>query len=90
MNLYRTRAAAIEHEILKPLSESLEGLLSKPLPGSSTYPTVEDYYDVRAIADEVLELFVLGGCVVYHCLQPDIYPALFWDIVEQHARPADS
>ena len=91
MNLYPTRAEALEHEILKPLSEGLEDLLSEPLPGSHTHPTVEDYYDVQAIADEVLELFVTGGgWGVYHCLRPDIYPSLFWKIAEKHARPADS
>ena len=91
MNLYLTRAAAIEREIRRPLSEGLEDLLSEPPPGDSpTYPTVEDYYDVQAIADEVLELFVTGDLGVYHCLKPDIYPSLFWDIAEKHARPADS
>ena len=89
MNLYPTRAEAIEHEILKPLSEGLEDLLSEPLPGSHTHPTVEDYYDVQAIADEVLELYVFEGGFVYHCLQPDIYPDLFRDIAERHALPAD-
>lgn len=90
MNLYPTRAEAIEHEILKPLSEGLEDLLSEPLPGSHTNPTVEDYYDVQAIADEVLELYVFEGGFVYHCPRPDIYPSLFWKIAEKHARPADS
>ena len=90
MNLYPTRAEAIEHEILKPLSEGLEDLLSEPLPGSHTHPTVEDYYDVQAIADEVLELYVFEGGFVYRCLRPDIYPSLFWKIAEKHARPADS
>ena len=96
MNLYPTRSQAIEHEIRKPLSEGLEDLLSGPLPGgdgspsSPTYPTVEDYYDVAAIADEVLELFVTGGGrSVYYCFRPDIYPDLFWDIAERHALPAD-
>ena len=96
MNLYLTRAEAIEHEILKPLSEGLEDLLSDPLPGgdgsdgSLTHPTVEDYYDVQAIADEVLKLYVFEGGFVYRCLRPDIYPSLFWKIAEKHARPADS
>ena len=70
MNLCLTRAEAIEHEILKPLSEGLEDLLSEPLPGSHTHPTVEDYYDVQAIADEVLELYVFEGGFVYHCPGP--------------------
>lgn len=98
MNLYPTRTATIEHEIRRPLAERLEDLLSDPLPGgdgspaSLTYPTVEDYYDVAAIADEVLELFVTGGGArpPLYCLRPDIYPSLFWEIAEKHARPADA
>lgn len=96
MNLYLSRAEAIEHEIKRPLAEGLEDLLSDPLlggdgsDGSLTHPAVEDYYDVQAIADEVLELFVTGGgWGVYHCLKPDIYPALFRYIAGQHARRAD-
>lgn len=91
MNLYPTRSAAIEREIRKPLSEGLEDLLPEPK-ADGTYPTIEDYYDVQAIADEVLELFVTDGGVrpPLYCLRPDIYPALFWKIAEKHARPADS
>lgn len=89
MNLYPTRAEAIEHEILKPLSEGLEDLLSDPR-ADGTRPTVEDYYDVQAIADEVLELYVFEGGFVYRCPRPDIYPSLFWEIAEKHARPSDS
>lgn len=89
MNLYLTRAEAIEHEIRKPLSERLEDLLPDPR-ADGTNPTVEDYYDVQAIADEVLELYVYEGGFVYRCLRPDIYPTLFWRIAEKHARPADS
>ena len=91
LHLHLTRAEAIEHEIRKPLAEGLEDLLPEPLPGSRTYPAVDDYYDVRAIADEVLELFVTGGGRgAYHCLNPDIYPALLWDITEEYALPADA
>ena len=91
MNLYPTRAAAIEHEIRKPLAEGIEDLLSDPLPDGDgrTFPTVEDYYDVDAIAAETLELFVLEGRGVYYGLQPDISPILFQDITERHALPAD-
>ena len=90
MNLYLTRSEAVEHEIRKPLAEGLEDLLAEPRPGGA-YPTVDDYYDVQAIADEVIELFLTGGGRgVYHCLRPDIYPALFWDIAEKYARPADA
>jgi len=92
MHLYLTRSEAIEREIRKPLAEGLEDLLSEPRPGGA-YPSVDDYYyyDVQAIADEVLELFVTGGGRgVYRCLAPDIYPALFWDIAEKYALPADA
>lgn len=90
MNLYPTRAAAIEHEIRRPLAEGLEDPLSEPLPDGA-YPAVDTYYDVAAIADEVLEMFVTGGGYgVYHCLKPDIYPDLLRDIFERHARPANS
>lgn len=89
MNLYPTRAAAIEHEIKRPLAEGLEDLLVDPK-ADGTHPTIDDYYDVAAIADEVLELFVTGGGFAYHCLRPDIYPSLFREIAEKHARPADA
>ena len=90
MHLYLTRAEAVEREIRRPLAEGLEDLLSESGPDGA-YPTVDDYYDVQAIADEVLELFVTGGGRgVYHCLKPDIYPALFRDIAEKYALPADA
>ena len=89
MNLYLTRAEAVEHEILKPLSEGLEDLLPDPR-ADGAHPTVEDCYDVQAIADEVLELYVFEGGFVYRCPRPDTYPGLFWRIAEQHARPAGS
>ena len=89
MNLCLTRAEAVEHEILKPLSEGLEDLLPDPR-ADGAHPTVEDCYDVQAIADEVLELYVFEGGFVYRCPRPDTYPGLFWRIAEKHARPADS
>lgn len=100
MTLYPHRAAAVEHEVRRPLSEGLEDLLSEPMPvcggdrsegdpahpAHPAHPTVDDYYDVQAIAAEVLGLFVTGsGCVVYHCLKPGIYPSLFREIAERHA-----
>lgn len=89
MNLYTTRNEAIEHEIRRPLAAGLEDLLADPK-DDGTHPAVDDYYDVAAIADEVLELFVTGpGRPPLHCLQPDIYPDLFRDIAERHALPAD-
>lgn len=91
MNLYPTRAAAIEHEIRKRLSEGLGDLLPDPR-ADGTCPAIEDYYDVAAIADEVLELFVTDGGTrpPLYCLRPGIYPALFWDIAERHASSAYS
>ena len=89
MNLYLTRAEAVEHEIRKPLSERLEDLL--PDPGAyGTHPTVEDCYDVQAIADEVLDLYVFEGGLVYRCLRPGTCPSQLWKIAEKHARPAGS
>lgn len=93
MNLYLTRSEAIEREIRRPLAEGLEDLLSEPRPdGNPAYPTIEDYYDVQAIAGEVLELLIIddGARPPLYGLDPTIYPDLFWDIAEKHARPADS
>ena len=71
------------------LVRGLEDLLPDPR-ADGAHPTVEDCYDVQAIADEVLELFVFEGGFVYRCPRPDTYPGLFWRIAEKHARPADS
>lgn len=79
MNLYTTRNEAIEREIRDALATGLADLLADG-------GTVEDYYDIEAIADETLELFISPGRPVCYCLRPDIYPSLFWDIAEQHAR----
>lgn len=47
---------------------------------------------MAAIADEVLELVVTGDGTrpPLYCLNPSIYPSLFWDIAEKHALPADA
>lgn len=83
MNLYPTRSAAIEHEIRRPLAAGIEDLLE----GGST---VEDYYDIEAIAEEALELFIpYGSGPACYGLSPDIYPSLFQEICEEHARPAE-
>lgn len=79
MNLYTTRSEAIEREIRDALAAGLEDLLADG-------GTVEDYYDIGAIADETLEMFITKGGMVCYCLIPDIYPSLFWDIAERHAR----
>lgn len=80
MNLYLTRKSAADREIRDALAAGLEDLLD----GGGT---VDDYYDVDAIADKVLERVVRPNGIVCYGLSPDIYPGLFWDIAEQHARP---
>lgn len=79
MNLYATRNEAVDREIRAALAAGLDDLLADG-------GTVEDYYDIEAIADETLELFISPGRPVCYCLRPDIYPSLFWDIAERHAR----
>ena len=76
MNLYVTRNEAIEREIrdaLRPGLEDLDG-------------PAEDYYDIAAIADEIITTTVTEGGQLRYCQDPDIYPNLFWEIVEKHAR----
>lgn len=80
MNLYLTRKAAIDREIRDVLAAGLEDLLADG-------GTIDDYYDVDAIADKVLERVVRPNGIVCYGMAPDIYPALFQDIAEQHARP---
>lgn len=79
MNPYTTRNEAIEHEIIRPLAVGLEDLLADG-------GTVEDYYDIDAIANETITTFIAGGGMVAYCLSADIYPDLFWEIVDKHAR----
>lgn len=76
MNLYTTRNEAIEREIRAALAPGLDDLDGP----------VDDYYDVEAIADEVITTTVTAGGQLRYCQDPDIDPALFWEIVEQHAR----
>ena len=80
MNLYLTRKSAADREIRDVLAAGLEDLLAD---GGA----VDDYYDVDAIADKVLEEVVRPNGIVCYGMAPDIYPRLFWDIAEQHARP---
>jgi hypothetical protein len=80
MNLYLTRKSAADREIRDVLAAGLEDLL---VDGG----TIDDYYDVDAIADRVLGRVVRPNGVVCYCMSPDIYPDLFQDIAEQHARP---
>jgi hypothetical protein len=78
MNLYLTRKSAADREIRDVLAAGLEDLLDDG-------GTVDDYYDVDAIADKILETVVRPNGIVCYCMAPDIYPGLFWDIAEQHS-----
>lgn len=78
MNLYLTRKSAADHEIRDVLTAHLEDLLADGV-------TIDDYYDVDAIADRVLEAVVRPNGIVCYGMAPDIHPRLFWDIAEQHA-----
>ena len=80
MNLYLTRKSAADREIRDVLAAGLEDLLDDG-------GTIDDYYDVDAIADQVLEMVVRPNGIICYCMAPDIYPSLFWDIAKQHARP---
>lgn len=75
MNLYTTRNEAIEREIRAALEPSAD--LTGP---------IDDAFDIDAIADETIEMFITEGGMVCYCMSPDIYPSLFWDIAERHAR----
>lgn len=79
MNLHTTRNEAVEREIRGVLAPGLDDLLADG-------GTVDDYYDVDAIADETITTTVTAGGQLRYCQAPDIDPDLFWDIVEQHAR----
>lgn len=79
MNLYTTRNEAVEREIRGVLAPGLDDLLADG-------GTVDDYYDVDAIADETITTTVTAGGQLRYCQAPDIAPYLFWDIVEQRAR----
>lgn len=76
MNLYVTRNEAIEREIRGALAPGLADLDGP----------VDDYYDVDAIADATIATTVTAGGQLRYRQDPDIYPDLFWEIVEQHAR----
>lgn len=76
MNLYPTRNLAINHEIRDALEPGLEDLDG----------TVDDYYDIDAIANETITMFITNGSMITYCLSADIYPSKFWEIAERHAR----
>lgn len=75
MNLYPTRNEAIEHEIRDVLRQSED----------ATGP-IDDAFDIDAIAGETITMFITEGGMVTYCLSADIYPDLFWEIIEKHAR----
>jgi hypothetical protein len=75
MNLYTTRNEAIEREIRDVLRQSED----------VTGP-IDDAFDIDAIADETITMFITEGRMVTYCLSADIYPSKFWEIVERHAR----
>lgn len=83
MNLYLTRKEAVNREIRRPLAAGIEDLIDDG-------GTVDDYYDIDAIADKVIETVVRPYGLVCYGLSPEIYPSLFRDIAEQHARPAEN
>ena len=83
MNLYLTRKEAINREIRDQLAVGLEDLLADG-------GTVDDYYDIDAIANMVIETVIRPTGPVCYGLAPDIYPSLFWDIAEQYARPVEN
>lgn len=75
MDLYVMRDDAIEHEILDVL-RAIEDV---------TGP-IDDAFDIDAIAEETITMFITEGGVVTYCLSADISPDRFWEIVEKHAR----
>lgn len=75
MNLYITRNEAIEREIRAALESSAD--LTGP---------IDEAFDIDAIADETITMFVTEGRMVTYCLSADIYPSKFWEIVEKHTR----
>ena len=75
MNLYTTRNEAIEREIRAVLEPSAD--ITGP---------IDDAFDIDAIADETIAMFITEGGMVTYCLSADIYPSKFWEIVEQYAR----
>ena len=75
MNLYTTRNEAIEREICAALEPSAD--LTGP---------IDETFDIEAIADETITMFITEGGMVCYCQSPDIDPDQFWKIVECHAR----
>ena len=75
MTLHTTRNEAVEREIrdvLRP-SEDVTG-------------PIDDAFDIDAIADETITMFVTEGGGVFYCQDSDIDPDRFWEIVDRHTR----
>ena len=45
---------------------------------------IDDAFDIDAIADETITMFITKGRMITYCLSADIYPSKFWEIVEKH------
>ncbi len=75
MTLYATRNEAIEREIRAALEPSAD--LTGP---------IDEAFDIDAIADETITMFVTEGGGVFYCQDSDIDGGQFWEIVEKHAR----
>lgn len=75
MNLYTTRNEAIDREIRDALRSSED----------ATGP-IDEVFDIDAIANETITMFITEAGMVTYCLSADIYPSKFWEIVVKHAR----
>lgn len=75
MSLYATRNEAIEREIRAVLE------LSADLTGP-----IDDAFDIDAIADETITMYVFEGGGVFYCQDSGIDEDRFWEIVERNAR----
>ena len=75
MDLYVMRDDAIEHEILDVL-RAIEDV---------TGP-IDEAFDIDAIAEETITMFITEGGAATYCLSADISPDRFWEIIEKHAR----
>lgn len=75
MPLYTTRNEAIEREIRAVLEPSAD--ITGP---------IDEAFDVDAIADETITMFVTEGGGVFYCQDSDIDGDQFWEIVEKHTR----
>lgn len=75
MSLYATRNEAIEREIRDVLRPSED----------ATGP-IDEAFDIDAIADETITMFVTEGGGVFYCQDSDIDLGQFWEIVDRHTR----